>query len=663
VSSRTESDDQSAAAATVARVQALIERGLERYGNGDLVGAVNEWEHALTLDPGALRAREYIEYVQANFAMLDAELRLARGDLLGDAVDEEAYDSLELGASPPDGDDTFLGWDLDELVTTPISVISPPARVQAEESATEPLPDPPLPPPLTPDVVERVADHTATAARRLPDPEQADPLAPGTPARADDFSGIFDALDAMGQPSQRLSTITMLPDEPQPDAGAVDDAAAGGGDDDDEYAVVLESESESESESSQALALEDEAEPLVDQLAATPPHGSPTIPPPAQTEAEPRPEERAATTPFDLPAPPAWATPEELPLGPPGQVTGEGSPRGIWRDAALAGLDLGDPPGQLADDPATGGPTRGGDELPTMERSTWVGRADAAATGAAAGEASGQAGEAAAPAALHDTFDNDFDDLPMTAERLSGPRTMPLPLREVSAESPTAPHAPNVIVDPDLAPVQQTSRLRADGGESEVPEEVTTARDSSSRPHMDPMLDLGGAPVAELGLVEAMDAGPQPQASILAGLELPAELTIDLPSSAPSSEVSSEVLVLGMWARAVQLMGDGDAAAAAATADDAMDRGAAGEALARNEAPALCRLFELALVDLRQIPLLAMPLAHIATKELDHRAGFLLSRIDGLLSFDDIVDVSGMSRLDALRLLSRLVRLGFIEVR
>jgi hypothetical protein len=43
---------------------------------------------------------------------------------------------------------------------------------------------------------------------------------------------------------------------------------------------------------------------------------------------------------------------------------------------------------------------------------------------------------------------------------------------------------------------------------------------------------------------------------------------------------------------------------------------------------------------------------------LDHRAGFLLSRIDGHASLDEVLDVSGMPRLEALRTLVDLCEAG-----
>lgn len=94
------------------RVRVLVERGLERYGAGDLDGAMSEWEHALALDPENAQAREYVDYVQKNFQVLDATFRAAKDvsdpsaehdvpfgleDFDGEEMDDEAYESLEIG--------------------------------------------------------------------------------------------------------------------------------------------------------------------------------------------------------------------------------------------------------------------------------------------------------------------------------------------------------------------------------------------------------------------------------------------------------------------------------------------------------------------------------------------------------------------------------------
>jgi hypothetical protein len=46
---------------------------------------------------------------------------------------------------------------------------------------------------------------------------------------------------------------------------------------------------------------------------------------------------------------------------------------------------------------------------------------------------------------------------------------------------------------------------------------------------------------------------------------------------------------------------------------------------------------------------------------LDHRAGFLLSLIDGSLDFQTIIEVSGMEREEGLEILRELVRRGVVE--
>ena len=53
-----------------ARAQALLDRGLEKYARGDLLGAINEWQHALSVDRSLTLASEYIDYVRENFDAL-----------------------------------------------------------------------------------------------------------------------------------------------------------------------------------------------------------------------------------------------------------------------------------------------------------------------------------------------------------------------------------------------------------------------------------------------------------------------------------------------------------------------------------------------------------------------------------------------------------------
>ena len=77
----------------------------------------------------------------------------------------------------------------------------------------------------------------------------------------------------------------------------------------------------------------------------------------------------------------------------------------------------------------------------------------------------------------------------------------------------------------------------------------------------------------------------------------------------------------------------------------------------------LYRIYEGHLGDMNSVPLVAVPMHEISAQTLDHRTGFLLSRIDGMLTFEDILDVAGMPRMEAYQILSSLLRKGVIEVR
>jgi DNA-binding IclR family transcriptional regulator len=48
---------------------------------------------------------------------------------------------------------------------------------------------------------------------------------------------------------------------------------------------------------------------------------------------------------------------------------------------------------------------------------------------------------------------------------------------------------------------------------------------------------------------------------------------------------------------------------------------------------------------------------------MDHRAGFVLSLVDGVSAVEAILDVCGMPRAEALRILHELIDIGAIALR
>ncbi|MFT3771219.1 MAG: hypothetical protein QM820_37870 [Minicystis sp.] len=64
----------------------------------------------------------------------------------------------------------------------------------------------------------------------------------------------------------------------------------------------------------------------------------------------------------------------------------------------------------------------------------------------------------------------------------------------------------------------------------------------------------------------------------------------------------------------------------------------------------------------RSVPRVAMSPEEMRFQSLDHRAGFLLSFIDGSMSIEEVLDVSSMPELEALRIMFELRQQGVIEI-
>ncbi|MGE0546424.1 MAG: hypothetical protein AB7O24_30915 [Kofleriaceae bacterium] len=106
-----------------------------------------------------------------------------------------------------------------------------------------------------------------------------------------------------------------------------------------------------------------------------------------------------------------------------------------------------------------------------------------------------------------------------------------------------------------------------------------------------------------------------------------------------------------------------------------LDRAVMAAELALSEAPgsalaqkltyrnrdAIMSVFHAFLGDLDRQPALARPLHELSSAAINPRAAFLLSRVDGMLSIDEILDVSGMPRIEACRYLCQLLVRGILR--
>jgi hypothetical protein len=74
-------------------------------------------------------------------------------------------------------------------------------------------------------------------------------------------------------------------------------------------------------------------------------------------------------------------------------------------------------------------------------------------------------------------------------------------------------------------------------------------------------------------------------------------------------------------------------------------------------------MFAARLGPLNRVPLVVVPRTQMRWLSIDHRAGFILSLVDGASSVDQILDVCGMPKLDALRILYELVQQKIVAFR
>jgi hypothetical protein len=75
------------------------------------------------------------------------------------------------------------------------------------------------------------------------------------------------------------------------------------------------------------------------------------------------------------------------------------------------------------------------------------------------------------------------------------------------------------------------------------------------------------------------------------------------------------------------------------------------------------QMYTARLGSLDRVPFVAVPLEQLRWLSIDHRAGFVLSHVDGVSTLEQILDVSGMPLLDTLRILYELVQHRVISFR
>jgi hypothetical protein len=79
------------------------------------------------------------------------------------------------------------------------------------------------------------------------------------------------------------------------------------------------------------------------------------------------------------------------------------------------------------------------------------------------------------------------------------------------------------------------------------------------------------------------------------------------------------------------------------------------QSVAKKAREVLIDMYASRISGMSRVPAVVMNSEQLRWLSLDHRAGFLLSMVDGISSVDDLLDVSGMPRLDAMRIICELL--------
>lgn len=675
-------------------IDRLIEEGLSLYGEGDLDGALLLWERVLVIDPENAQANSYVDYVRMNYELLTSDNQTEESGPFGIDSDEPEY-QIEIspgdaGEPPPPlfMDEREHGWGIGDEPAAPPPAPHGSSALTLELEADEP--------PLAGDP-QTFETRTGESDVSFDDATREYPGGRGRPAHAllgyDQPTGDaaeFNEVTPPGFTTEDFHTPAgfgaQTTDVRRRDLGFVQPIDPQRG------PAALAGRDLGTSAASNT------GPPELKMTLRTPPTVPPGPPAPAATGTD----RHRALTPDGSRSHPV---PGAEPAGPPGlELDLATLSAGSDLASSYASLELELPPSPVATVDLTGRTDTRPSPPPQHDD-------DGSARGAgstrpfpsktrppAFDPVSGLSGQAAAAAAA-------------ATPRASTSSDEERPTRDLTLE-PTEPALKSAHTAPtqELPYVLKLDPARAEHGDPQlVP---AASRDFADKPTNQiagrgpaprPAQDLITAPTRELGLRELAltpDAGraePQrpdrraptddeitgvdvlrarppsrgngaPEAAAMDAIDARStEILDDVDRDAPATETREERTrrrITALLDRAAAWSRDADFDRAVAAVDLALSEdpnSALAQKLIHRNRDAIMNAFQAFLGDLQRTPVLARPLHELASAPISPRAAFLLSRIDGTLSLDEILDVSGMPRLEAYRYLCQLLLRGILR--
>jgi hypothetical protein len=627
------------------KIDRLIEMGLSRYGAGDLEGALIMWEEALAMDPDNKQAASYADYVRLHVELLGSDPEVAHeADVAPFAIEEEPEYQIEVTAgelsraqSQPARtvDNLDAGWFEEESATRDVESGEPVERARdfepeegfelelelEAEPALEHEAEPALgleaePPPaqevsFEPATREYFGTPTApTAGAELP-PDFADlgteggtreyggARPTGNDSGGRDFSGVG-ANDSGGHDFSAAGT----------DGGTREFLGGGGNRSEfgrDEYTGGFTSEGTPYGFSNQETEVRKRDFGFVQPVGAAVPVGD-------------SPPERDATSQTD-----AGQTTERPSFR---HATAHGT-RAPEPDEEELLATLPNPRRQhIADLPTQDIPVLPTQDIPVLKTGKAITKdmPDAERRPAQRDSSELSQGEV--------TFTQVRTQVYQPAGIDIGAPTRDLGLRPIPPPKPEQPD--------DEEPVTKQSDVRA------LRDAATRGDGAAVQPDPEPTqtehaLPFDAIAAHEGEILEAVDA--------------------DAPPDEPREDQTRR-RVAALLERAVHWNTTGETEKAITAVDLAMNEdpnSALGQKLITRNRDTIMSVFQGYLGDLERMPQLARPLHELADAPISPRAAFLLSRIDGSLTIDELLDVSGMPRLEAFRHLCQLYLRGILR--
>jgi hypothetical protein len=616
-------------------IDRLIEDGLNRYGTGDLDGALLMWEQALALDPDNAQANSYVDYVRMNYELLTTELARNEDAPFAIGDDEPEYQiEIELGEagepSPPlHVDPLDEGWFIDAepgarngglsrtasadfpQITLEIDEADTVSRLprglaQTEQevsfdAATREYPSGKGVP--SSDLLESAGDPITSEFRGEETPpfgELGDFQTPTggwvTHVRKRDLgfvqpAGEPEQTPGIGPPELKMTLRTPAQSDPEPESD------------------------EPEIELGHAAPLEDDFELSYESDPAPGP-----APGPARTLSSDLIASLPSPTPIGMkvakPTPAHTAQTVQIPI--------------MVAEAHVA---------QTVPIPVVPSPTQ-----PLSNTRDLPGATRAPASPSEAPPSRSQTSDFE-PQPTGDFSAQRTEKLPSTSVQLAkeqrDPPTAKVPaMSRPSAKRTSDPISPLMMVSAPTRDLGIRPPLRASSEDEttlhrERALEITLS--DASPPEFDPVDTRTERILADV------DAG-------VTGVE--------------SKEDRTRRRITTLFERAHAWQQSGDFERAVAAVDLALSEdpnSALAQKLIHRHRDIMTSVLAAFLGELERIPVLARPLHELANAPISPRAAFLLSRVDGILSLDEILDVSGMPRLEAMRYLCQLFLRGILR--